>query len=114
MLVIPNIHPIGHRCARPSAAVLRRRRTVAVGVIGVLVLSLWAALHAATVAARGGPSLGPAAAIVQRVVVVKPGETLWSIAEAVDPHGDVRPLVARLFAEVGGRPLQVGERVAVP
>ena len=31
-----------------------------------------------------------------------PGDTLWSIAEAVDPAGDVRPLVDRLATEAGG------------
>ena len=34
--------------------------------------------------------------------VVQPGDTLWSIAERLDPTGDPRPVVAQLAAQVGG------------
>jgi LysM repeat protein len=46
--------------------------------------------------------------------VVVPGDTLWSIAEASQPHGDISALVDQLSAELGGRPLQAGERIVVP
>lgn len=42
------------------------------------------------------------------------GDTLWSIATAAsEPGKDVRPLVAKLSKERGGKPLQLGERIAV-
>jgi hypothetical protein len=46
--------------------------------------------------------------------VVKPGDTIWSIATSLDRHGDVRPLVDRLSKEVGGAPLYPGETIAIP
>ena len=46
--------------------------------------------------------------------VVRPGDTLWSIARSLRPTGDVRGLVDRLDADRGGRPLRVGERILIP
>ena len=46
--------------------------------------------------------------------VVQPGETYWSIAEAVGGEGDIRARVDALEAANGGRSLQAGDRVAVP
>jgi LysM repeat protein len=63
----------------------------------------------ATTAAPGG---GNPAAV--QVWTVRPGDTLWSIAEAVDPNGDVRPLVDSLAAEVGSTAIYPGEAIAIP
>ena len=46
--------------------------------------------------------------------VVQPGETLWTIARALQPRGDVRPLVDRLAKAHGGAALQVGDRIPLP
>jgi hypothetical protein len=46
--------------------------------------------------------------------VVAPGNSLWSIARQIQPHGDVRPLVDALAAEHGGRPLVPGDVLAWP
>jgi len=46
--------------------------------------------------------------------VVKPGDTIWSIATSIDPRGDVRPLVDRLNKEVGDAPLYPGETIPIP
>jgi nucleoid-associated protein YgaU len=104
---------------RPGSAVFRRRRLAAAGLLAVLVAGSWIGLQAALGRIGGGPlattgapgGLQPAAA---RTWVVQPGDTLWSIAEAVDPKGDVRPLVDRMAAELGSTSLYPGERVAVP
>jgi hypothetical protein len=48
------------------------------------------------------------------VWVVRPGDSLWSIAATVQPHGDIRPLVDRLVFETHGSPLFPGERIALP
>jgi hypothetical protein len=90
---------------------------------GALVVTLailaWAGLQAATgrighgpLAVTGAPGgLQPAAA---RVWVVHPGDTLWSIALAIDPGHDVRPLVDRLAHQLGGTNLYPGESIALP
>ncbi|MHB1535478.1 MAG: LysM peptidoglycan-binding domain-containing protein [Acidimicrobiales bacterium] len=100
-------------------AVLRRRRLVALVLISLVVLGGWLALQAALGRTGDGPLAvaGPPGGTGlggERVWVVEPGDTLWSIAVASGAHGDIRPLVDRLSAEVGGRPLAVGQRIVVP
>jgi hypothetical protein len=118
--VQPHSHPVVRRAAhRPSPAVLRRRRVVAVIVLATLLLGCWLGLQAALGRIGGGPlattgapgGLQPAAG---RVWIVRPGDTLWSIAEAADPGSDVRPLVDRLAATLGSTELYPGEAVALP
>jgi hypothetical protein len=96
---------------RVSPAV-RRRRTLLV-VIGLLLLAL-----ALPLSGTGGNShaTGSALAETGRPVsyVVQPGDTLWSIAERVDPTGDPRPLVARLAAQTGSDTVVPGERLVLP
>jgi hypothetical protein len=45
---------------------------------------------------------------------VRPGDTLWTIAERVDPSADPRPLVARLAAQTGSDNVVPGERIVLP
>ena len=118
--VQPHRDPVVRRAAhRPNPAVLRRRRAVAVIVLATLLLGCWLGLQAALgriggspLATAGAPGgLQPAAS---RTWIVRPGDTLWSIALAVDPNGDVRPLVDQLAAEVGTTALYPGESIAIP
>jgi hypothetical protein len=101
----------------------RRRLAVALLALGVVV-----------VAARAGVALGgsPLAAPERRpasssaggasapsladggIVVVRAGDTLWSIASRVEPDADPRPLVDELSAARDGAPLQPGERIRLP
>jgi len=108
----------GRRSARPSAAVYRRRR-LAAGVLAVLlvVMAGWAVT---TVAALGGvpasaPERGPASSpAAPTEVVVRPGDTMWSIATRLQPEGDVRGLVRRLVEANGGPAIQPGDVLVVP
>jgi len=45
---------------------------------------------------------------------VKPGDTLWTIAERVAPTADPRPLVAQMAARIGSETVVPGERILVP
>jgi len=99
------------------AAVYRRRRLGALVVLTAVVLVVaLAVVGAGALLAR--PSVGapatPAAAsgpTSARAYVVQPGDTLWSIARTLHPHGDLRPVVDRLEARAGGADLVPGQRI---
>jgi len=92
----------------PRLAVRRRRTLLGVVVAGLIGL---AALPAG---ALGGH--GPAAAALRphQVYVVQPGDTLWSVAQRLDPAGDPRVLVSELTARLGSDRLVAGERLRLP
>jgi hypothetical protein len=46
--------------------------------------------------------------------IVRPGDSLWSIAERTDPSGDPRPMVAEMAAQIGSTSVQPGQHIAVP
>jgi len=106
-----------HPRSRPlPAAVYRRRRITALLVVALvgLVVAL-AVVGAGALLAR--PSVGAPAApaavsgTTAAAYVVQPGDTLWSIARSLHPHGDLRPVVDRLEARAGGATLVPGERI---
>jgi len=124
--------------SRMGRAALQQRRIVASVVALVAVLSGgWLLLRAmggvvggGTLASSGAPagpsvsqtSAQPAATVGPsgthptpgQIWVVQPGDTLWGIVAAAGFSGDPRPVVDRLVAETGGRPLQVGQAIRVP
>jgi LysM repeat protein len=80
-----------------------------VAVVGAIVLSTRFAD-----ADTSSPTTGPNDGLSAAVVVVQPGDTLWSVARALQPSGDVRPLVARLSRDNGGSSVKAGDRLRVP
>lgn len=97
----------------PARAVMwRRRLAVVVAMVGVAMLAraLIGGFSAPVEPAPPGPMV-PAS---QRSYLVKRGDTLWTIARAVEPRGDVRPVVDRLAKDRRDRPLRVGERIVLP
>jgi hypothetical protein len=108
------------RAARLPRAIYWRRRAVAAAVLAAVAVGLALALGTVLVGLGGGPltatessGVAPVSAGAS-VHVVEPGDTLWSIVRASGVRGDPRPVVDRLQHELGGRPLQVGQRVLVP
>lgn len=107
---------------RPDRLVYRRRRLLAVGLLLLAVAAVLGLAQLIQAGIGGGPltttgaAAGSSAAIPAgtRYYVVQPGDTLWSIADRVDPNGDERPLVDALVRETGGSSLYPGERVAIP
>ena len=104
--------PVTSRPRRRASAAVRRRRTLCASV-AILVVAL-----ALPLSGTGGHSHATGSALAETGAVtgytVQPGDTLWSIAERVDPTGDPRPLVARLAAQTGSESVVPGERILVP
>ena len=101
---------------RPGPAQFRRRRAV-VALVAVVLLGAGIGLGGLGGIPLSPPEPAPAVRLVpvaDTSYVVRPGDTLWQIARALQPSGDVRPLVQRLAASRGGAPLQVGERLVLP
>jgi hypothetical protein len=137
-LVVSTPHePAVVRSRRPAprrrTPALYRRRRALVALVGLTVVLLgWAAAGALTapagersVVTAGSSPIGarPAAApeaappavpqAAPQVYVVRPGDTVWSIAERLRPDGDVRDLVDQLTERAGGSGLQAGQRIAL-
>ena len=56
------------------------------------------------------------ASVTRPVVVVKHGETLWDIAQAVDPQGDTRDTVVRIMElnSLTSTSVDAGQRLEIP
>jgi hypothetical protein len=93
------------RGRRPSGATYRRRRVAA----AVLVLASLAMAGKAGAALGGFPLAAPERHPAEQQYVVQRGDSLWSIAERIQPEGDVRPVVDELSAARGGTQLVPGE-----
>ena len=110
----PTTHPVAGRSrrrARPRRRVarvtyLRRRFAAALVVIAVVLVTAQAG------AALGGSALdAPGRARAVAEVVVRPGDSLWSVAQHLAPGDDPRPVVDALAEARRGAPLLVGETV---
>lgn len=103
--------------SNPKAAQFRRRRFAAAASFAVVLLGGVVALGDPGEVPLTASGAAPAAApvpVARATYVVRPGDTLWQIARALQPSGDLRPLVQRLAAERHGAPLRAGERLALP
>jgi hypothetical protein len=122
--VIPGGREAALRHRQPPEVYLARRRAVALVVAGLLLVVLLGAgalVRAATAPgdATGASSPEPTAVVAGSVgqpdlpasYVVQPGDSLWSIAEELDPRGDIRPLVDELARRAGPGVLEAGTRL---
>lgn len=99
----------------PAARFTRRRRMVVTGVSALLIGALSVGLATAAQATRAGS--GPAGRDRYVVkVTVKPGQSLWSLAEAYDPSADTRLIVQEIqqLNSMSAVRLQPGETLWVP
>ena len=80
----------------------------ALAIVTALTLGVIWGLKAPFAPPGPGPDTG-------QVVVVEPGDTLWSIAKEHYPNRDPRPVVDRMTAQLGGRSaIWPGERITLP
>jgi Tfp pilus assembly protein FimV len=114
---------------RPGARIYRRRRLAVLGAtLSVIAVAVVLASQAFTSAPPTDVRIAPAAAspvvhepaaygasgqrVPDRAVyVVQPGDTIWSIARALDPTGDPRAMVDRIAELNGSSALQPGQRL---
>lgn len=89
----------------------RRKRLTLMPAIALAALSLMVALPTLS-----SVRLYAASATRYGIVTVHPGDTLWSIAAAHTPDGDVQESIDRISAvnHIRGATLQPGEQLRIP
>jgi hypothetical protein len=113
-------HTVSHRPQRPGAVRLTRRgRLVVAGfvmlVVIVAVTLLWTGVAGGMQASnRGGAPRSPYQGMTQ--IVVRPGQTLWSIAAAAEPSANAWAVVQQITEvnALNGAEVHAGELLWVP
>jgi LysM domain len=110
--------PVGQPAARQPASSLRltrRGRVVVAAMAALLVvaLSLIAAGAAQAISHAGSPH--PAGSHLAQVSV-RPGQSLWSVAETADPSADTRLVIQQIIQlnSLHGDTVFAGQRLWVP
>ena len=99
----------GYASPAPRLRLTARGRALLRALAAVAVLALVLLTGALFAGASGSPALAEH--------VAAPGESLWTIAEAIDPEGDPRVMVMRLHElnpQIGNGPLVAGQSLRVP
>lgn len=131
----PQTRPASHPQARPQAAHpqarpqtaahprteqpplrLTRRGRIVVAVLAAVIVSVICLIAASTAQATNHGASSGAARGGTAKVTVRPGQSLWSVAESADPNQDTR-LVVQQITELNGLTSQVvysGEQLWVP
>ena len=108
----------GGELLREVPASIRRLGTPRGFLKGLPLLTL-AALIVLGAISFSGPAASASvenASVTRTVVVVKHGETLWDIAQAVDPQGDTRDTVVRIMElnSLTSTSVDAGQRLEIP
>ena len=81
-------------------------------------MGLAAALLALPLGGFGGTSHSTESALAAQghpaSNTVQAGDSLWSIAQRMDPSGDPRPIVSQLASELGTYSVIPGEQITLP
>ena len=120
---------LARRGARPDARTYRRRRIVVfvglmaltllllagLGVLGSATRIVLAERAAAPAAELDTPTtLRGQALVAGGTYIAQRGDTLWTVARALQPSGDLTEVLRRLIRLNGGSSLAVGQRVLLP
>ena len=108
----------GGELLRAVPASIRRLGTVCGFLKGLPLLTLAAliVLGAISFFSPAASASVENASVTRTVVVVKHGETLWDIAQAVDPQGDTRDIVVRIMElnSLTSTSVDAGQRLEIP
>lgn len=116
------VHPRSARpqpaSAQPASVPLRltRRGRVVVAIATVLVLAVLSLVIAASAQATNHPVSSPGTHQSVAQVTVRPGQSLWSVAEAADPNADPRVVIQQIVElnALTGNVVFAGQRLWVP
>jgi hypothetical protein len=94
---------------------------MAAGIAVVLFVVLCSLAQTVVAAVTSGPSVAQPMQTISATHpvagpeywTVRPGDTLWTIAQAVTPKGDIRPVLKRLDERYGSSPLVAGQNILV-
>jgi hypothetical protein len=104
--------------ARPTASPLRltRRGRVVVAGLAVLLVAVLSLLAAGAAQATSHAAPLSAAGHNLTQVAVRPGQSLWSVAESADPDADTRLVIQQILKlnALHGDTVFAGERLWVP
>jgi hypothetical protein len=105
--------PIRTPVTPPRPRLTRRGRMVVTGVSALLIGALSVGLATAAQATRAG-SASPGRYLAK--VLVRPGQSLWSLAEAYDPDADTRQVIQQIrqLNSMTGDQVRAGEVLWVP
>ena len=94
----------------------RRGRLLLVALLAVLAFLMLTVGQAALGFFDAEAGSGSSSTDAARTWVVQPGETLWSIAERIEPNSDPRELVARIVSmnDLTDSSVTVGQEIFVP
>jgi len=106
---------------RPAPVRLTRRGRIVVTAVSALIIAVASVLLATSAqATRGSGAAAPGKAATPgkyvTKVVVRPGQSLWTVAETNDPNADTRRVIADIESmnSMSGDQLQPGETLWVP
>ena len=117
----PGQGPIVVRRVSMSGVYLRRRLAVCLTALA-LMLILAPVVKTVVVGFSGAEKessgivemASPESLLISDFVIVQSGQTLWSIARAIQPTGDLRPLVAKIKQINGDATLRIGQAIYLP
>src|ERR1700722_1414366 len=111
----PRPHATRPQTANPPLRLTRRGRVVVVVAAALVLAALSLVIASAALAASHPVSSGAAhQGLVQ--VTVRPGQSLWSVAENADPSADTRVVIQRIFDlnRLTGNVVFAGQHLWVP
>ena len=110
------IRPSRPRGAAAPPLRLTRRGRIVLAVAAALLVAVISLLAAGVAQATNHAPSSPAVRQNLVQVVVRPGQTLWSVAESADPGQDTRVVVKQIIDlnSLGGPTVRAGQQLWVP